>query len=36
MIGTVVFVSFNPAKLQKKNNNNNNHPDHSIYVGVSM
>jgi hypothetical protein len=34
MIGTVVFVSFNPAKLQK--NNNNNHPDHSIYVGVSM
>jgi hypothetical protein len=34
MIGTVVFVSFNPAKLQKKKNNN--HPDHSIYVGVSM
>ena len=35
MIGTVVFVSFNPAKLQKKKKNNN-HPDHSIYVGVSM
>jgi hypothetical protein len=34
MTGTVVFVSFNPAKLQKKKKKM--HPDHSIYVGVSM